>query len=112
MIEGMNGLIQMTAHTVLRAEAQGLIAAGLTLAVLCALLAILALLNGDRMKPHAAVVFATVALIGTVMVVVGARMPRQKVLYCCASGPVSLETVAVRYDIIQVDGKLLKLAER
>lgn len=42
----------------------------------------------------------------------GTRLPREKIIHACACGPVSLEQVAVRYDIIEVDGKELVLRVR
>lgn len=109
----MSGLIQMTVHTVTQPWARGLIVLGLIMAALCALLAICAGLSKEKEQwTRAMVLFAAIALAGVVMAIVGAKQPRRRILYCCASGPVSLEAVAVKYDIIEVDGKLLKLAER
>ncbi len=109
----MTGLIRMTTHDVVRGYAHALIVVGLIVAALCLLLALCAALSKEEAhKRRYVAVFVGIALAGTVMAIVGARQPRQRILYCCASGPVSLEAVATRYDIIQVDGKLLKLAER
>ena len=56
--------------------------------------------------------FAALAVAGAIVAGSGAGQPRQKLLYCCVSGPVSLEAVSAVYDIVGVDGKLLTLAER
>ena len=53
----------------------------------------------------AALLFAGVAYWGT-------RLPRQKVIHACVDGPVSLELIASRYDILKVDGKELTLRVR
>lgn len=113
MTEAMSGLIQMTAHMIVRPEAQTRIIVGLILAALCALLALCAALSKKQShKLRYVAIFVAIALLGVVVAVSGARQPRRKVLYCCASGPVSLEAVSAMYDIVGVDGKLLTLAER
>ena len=69
----------------------------------------------SRRKDHKrryVLAFAAFALLGVGMVIAGANAPREKVLQCCVSGPISLESVAARYDIRRVDGKLLVLVER
>lgn len=113
MNETMGGLIQMTAHTRVTARAQMMITSGCILAAVCVLLALCAALSKrqDHVQRYVAL-FLFFALAGAAMAVSGANLPRQKVLYCCASGPVSLEAIAAKYDIIEVDGKLLMLGER
>ena len=108
-----SGLIQMTVHDVAQGYAHALIVVGLIVAALGALLMLCAAAGKDKgSRLRWVLIFGAVALAGTVMAATGARQPRQRLLYCCASGPVSLEDVAVRYDIVEVDGKLLVLAER
>ena len=46
------------------------------------------------------------------LVIAGSSRPKVKQIRCCASGPVSLDLVAARYDIVSVDGKELVLRER
>lgn len=113
MTEQASGLIHMTAHMIRTADAARLMTAGLIIAAACAFLALCAMLSkkgGHKWRYVAA--FAGIALAGVVMAVSGARQPMRKVIYCCASGPVSLEQVAAKYDIIEVDGAFLKIAER
>ena len=113
MTEAMSGLIQMTAHTRVTARAQMMITSGCILAAVCVLLALGAALSKRQdNKPRYVALFLFFALASAAMAVSGAQLPRQKVLYCCASGPVSLEAVATVYDIVGVDGKMLTLAER
>lgn len=113
MTELSGGLIQMTAHMEVTAGALRLMIAGAIVAVLFAFLAICAAMS--RKKEHKrryVLAFAAFALLGVGMVIAGANAPREKVLQCCVSGPISLESVATRYDIRKVDGKLLVLVER
>lgn len=42
----------------------------------------------------------------------GNNMPRVQEIHACVNGPVSLETVSARYDIIKIDGKELTLRVR
>lgn len=113
MAELNGGLIHMTAHMVLTEGAGMLILAGILVAVLFGGAAIIgASSKGDKQKWRFVAVFAAIALAGVVMAVAGAKQPRRKVIYCCASGPINLETVATRYDIIEVDGAFIKIAER
>ena len=113
MTELTGGLIQMTAHLETTAAARGWMAAGAIVAALFAILAACAAMS--RMKEHKrryVLAFLAFALLGVGMLIGGARLPRVKVLYCCADGPISLESVSAVYDIRAVDGKLLVLAER
>lgn len=108
-----SGLIHMTAHTIRTADAQRLITAGIIIAAVCVFLALCAALSKkDAHKWHYVAAFLIIATVGAVMTISGARQPMQKVIYCCASGPVNLETVAATYDIIEVDGAFIKIAER
>lgn len=107
------GLIQMTAHMEVTAGARAMMAAGAVLAVLFALLTLAA--AASREKEHKwryVLIFAAFMAMGFGLIIAGGNAPREKIIQCCASGPVSLEQVAVRYDIREIDGKLLVLAER
>lgn len=107
------GLIQMNAHMERTAEAHGLILAGVIVATLFAFLTICAAMSRDKEhKRRYVLAFLGFALLGVALFIGGANQPREKIIKCCASGPVSLESVAARYDIREVDGKLLVLAER
>lgn len=113
MNELTGGLIQMTAHMERTAVASRLIAAGAIVAAVFGFLAVCAAMS--RMKEHKrryVLAFLAFALLGVALFIGGEKKPRVKVLYCCADGPVSLESIGTRYDIRTVDGKLLVLAER
>lgn len=111
--EMSGGLIQMTAHMVRTGEARGLIIAGGILAALFGFLAICAALSRRKeYKRRYVLAFLAFALLGATLLIVGANQPRRKVLYCCADGPVDLQMIATRYDLLAVDGKLIKMMER
>lgn len=113
MTEQASGLIHMTAHMIRTAGAQRLITAGIIIAAACAFLALCAALSRKREhKWRYVAAFVAIAAVGAVLTISGARQPRQKVIYCCAQGPVDLQTVAAVYDIVEVDGAFIKIAER
>lgn len=109
MGELTGGLIQMNCHMRATGAAVGMITIGFAVAVLFMLCGFTSW--GQGKKIGAAVLFA-VALAGAAVAVAGVYMPREKIVRACACGPVSLEQVAVRYDIIEVDGKELTLRVR
>lgn len=52
------------------------------------------------------------AVISAAVIAYGVNMPRVKEIHACVNGPLSLETVSARYDIIKIDGKELTLRVR
>lgn len=42
----------------------------------------------------------------------GYKIPRDKIIHACTDGPVSLEEIAVAYDILEIDGKEMTLRVR
>ena len=113
MNELTGGLIHMTAHMMVRPEAHGWMVAGAIVAALFAFLALCAAMSRkSEHKKRFVAAFMAFALAGCVMLYAGAKQPRRKVIYCCASGPISLEQVAAVYDILEVDGSLIVIAER
>ena len=113
MTELSGGLIQMTAHMEVTAGARGMMIAGAVVGVLFTWLTLAAAFSGKtEHKRRYVLAFAAFALLGFGLLIAGGNAPREKILQCCASGPISLEQVAVRYDIREIDGKLLVLVER
>ena len=103
----VGGLIQMNAKVVMSDTAQFMVVCG---AVFGALMLLAVAWAFDEKRRWwvwlvAALLFAGVAYWGT-------RLPRQKVIHACVDGPVSLELIASRYDILKVDGKELTLRVR
>lgn len=104
-----SGLIQMNVHMEVTGWAAGLIALGIAAAAACAIAVICMLMEKER---RLALLFAVIGLLGAALIVVGTRMPRDRIITACASGPVSIEQVAAVYDVIEVDGKMMRLRER
>lgn len=104
-----SGLIQMNVHMEVTQWAEALIVLGIFAAAVSFLIAISLMMNRER---RLALVFAAIGLLGVALIVVGARMPRDRIITACANGPVSIEQVAAVYDVIEVDGKMMRLRER
>ena len=104
-----SGLIQMNVHMEVTQWAEALIVLGIFAAAVSFLIALSLMMNRER---RLALVFAAIGLLGAALIVVGARMPRDRIITACANGPVSIEQVAAVYDVIEVDGKMMRLRER
>ena len=108
MGEMSGGLIEMNARMVMTDKAVTLLAVGIMLAVIFLIAGFMGWLEGKKCW--------WVCFVGVVafaaMAMAGYRMPRVKEIRACVSGPLSLEVVATRYDIVNVDGKELVLRER
>ena len=109
MGEMTGGLIQMNTHMVMTKGATTLIAIGV---IMACFFAIIACKLWVASKIKASLVFMGVAAIGILLIYAGTKQPRVKEIKSCVYGPVSLEQVAVVYDIVNVDGKELTLRER
>ena len=51
-------------------------------------------------------------VVGLGLLLFGLKIPKDKIISYCANGPVSIEQISVAYDIVEIDGKLIKLKER
>lgn len=101
-------LIQMNAKMVMSDNAVFMVLIG----VLCGALMLIAAVVCwcDAKKRWWAWLVAALLLAG--LAYWGTRLPREKIIHACVNGPISLETVAARYDIVKVDGKELTLRVR
>ena len=108
----IGGLIQMNAHMVISSTAHILMGFGSATAIVFAFVAFCTVIAAGKAKVRWTLFFLVLALMGAVAATVGAKMPREKIIAACADGPVSLEQVVAVYDIVEIDGKLLKLRER
>ncbi|MBP5710013.1 MAG: hypothetical protein J6W84_03445 [Bacteroidales bacterium] len=102
-------LIQMNAHMEMSAGASVLVVIGAIMVVGFSISAIV--YYGDCGWKFSVVLFI-LAAVGISLMVVGFNKPKEQIIHACANGPISLEQVAVKYDIISVDGKELTLRVR
>lgn len=118
MSELTGGLIQMNSHMVVTRDANTLIVGGMVMAVLFAMMLIIMATEkatdkaGAKRKRNRVVAMGVMVLVGVVLVIIGANQPRVKEIHACASGPLSLESVAAKYKIVNVDGSELVLREK
>ena len=109
MGELTGGLIEMNSRYVTGEMAMGMIWIGFTLAAIFFLIAVMTYIEHGWKK---ALVMLALAVGFAVVGGVALNKPKLKEIRCCVSGPISLESVAVKYDIVSVDGKELVLRER
>ena len=105
----------MNAHMELTSSAEGTIVIGIFAALVFGMLAFMEFSTTTPRTIKAwrwFCVFLALALISVGVVVAGTRMPREKIIHACVTGPVSLEQISTRYDIIKVDGSELTLRVR
>ena len=102
-------LIQMNAHMEMSGGASVLVIIG---AIMALAFSITAIVTYDDCGWKLSVVLCVLALVGISLMVVGFDKPKEQIIHACANGPISLEQVAVKYDIVDVDGKELTLRVR
>lgn len=106
----MSGLIEMNAHMIVTEEAGMLMGFGVVVAALAIALAFgVGVFTAHWRYTLLCLLFAAV---GVGMMIAGNRIPRVKQIKVCASGPVSIEQIATRYEVKDIDGKELTLWEK
>ena len=109
MKEIAGGLIEMNAHMIMPKSAITLMIIGGTLTFI-AVVACAGFIVDKNLR--CALGAVAVILIGCLIFYRGMITPRVKEIHACASGVVSLELIAARYQIVDVDGKELILREK
>ena len=102
-------LIQMNAHMVVTHAAKESIVIGLFCFIIFVLWTIVAIRSKSKLL---AILCAIIALSGAALFSYGVATPRAKEIKACANGPISLELISSRYDILKIDGKELTLRVR
>lgn len=108
MSEITGGLIQMNAHMIRPEKYEVIMAFGVVAAIIFAMLAIWMFADSKKL----AIGFAVFVMVSVAIVIIAANKPKVKEIHACADGAVSLEQIAARYEIVEVDGKELVLRER
>lgn len=104
-------MIEMNVHMQSREYADALILVGICLIIGTAVLFLLDLKESKRFR-IAMLGYLVSLVIGLGLWVYGVRIPKDKIISYCANGPVSIEQISVNYDIVEIDGKLIRLKER
>ena len=114
MSELTGGLIQMNAHMEVSRDASIIMFVGAIAIVVFGMFAV-ACWPKEKKKLKAWKMFAIwlcLAVISYGAVLYAASLPREKIVRACVSGPISLELISSRYDIVNIDGKELTLRVR
>ena len=109
MGELTGNLIEMNAKMVVTDTATVMIWVGILAAVGFLILFVYAAINNAS---YLAAVFFIMMAIGVIVGVRGAKMQRVKEIRYCANGPIAIETVAAKYDIVSINGKEITVRER
>lgn len=113
MNEAVSGLIQMNAKMVMQDWARGLMIFSAIIFWCVGIFLIASLFYEDKKWWRKKwFIFLVVLAILVSLFAIGVNAPREKIIKACASGPISMEQIAIRYDILKVDGKELTLKER
>ena len=114
MGEVAGGLIQMNLHMVMKSYAELMIVTGVLIAIFSGLFMFIIFADCGKLSVilRRVWVFMVMMILGIGLVIAGLKVPRVKEIKACASGPVSLEQIATRYQIMKVDGSELTLRVR
>ena len=104
-------MIEMNVHMVSRGYADAIILLGDILVILSCIFLIIDLIQSKRFKKQF-IPYIVTLLFGFAILFCGLKIPKDKIISYCANGPVSIEQISVNYDIVEIDGKLIKLKER
>lgn len=114
LTELTGSLIEMNAHMYVTSTANAFIVLGAFMAAFCGLLCIITLTDKKKDKNFLRdlVITLIMIIIGVVAVIHGTNLPREKHIFVCANGPISIEQISAVYDVVKIDGKMLELKER
>lgn len=106
-----SSMIEMNVHMQSRGYANALVLLGGILAILSFISFMIDLIQSKRFKKQLIPYIVTI-LLGAATLIYGLKIPKDKIISYCANGPVSIEQISVAYDIVEIDGKLIRLKER
>ena len=106
----VGNLIEMNVHMVKTKWGSNLTILGVVLLIL--VLSLWISLVKEERSWKSIIYFIIPIAISLVLIFIGVKDPRVKEIRLCANGPVSIEQLAVRYDIVKVDGKEIVVREK
>ena len=104
-------MIEMNVHMQRRGYADAFILLGGILVILGFIFFMIDLIQSKRFKKQL-IPYIVALLLGAATMFYGLNIPKDKIISYCANGPVSIEQISVAYDIVEIDGKLIRLKER
>ncbi len=113
MTELTGTLIEMNAHMVVTDYAMRRMVFGGAVAALFGVLMLVMLT--DRKKGNKVVrvgICACMMVLGVAILISGYGSSRVKEIRYCANGPIRIEDVVAKYDVVSIDGKMITVRER
>lgn len=104
-------MIELNVHMQSRGYANALAFLGVVFVVFSLIFFMVDLIQSKRFKKHL-IPYIIMLLLGAASMFYGLKIPKDKIISYCANGPVSIEQISAAYDIIEIDGKLIRLKER
>ena len=104
-------MIELNVHMQRCGYACAFVFLGAALAIISFILFMVDLIQSKRFKKYL-IPYIVTLLLGAATMVYGLKIPKDKIISYCANGPVSIEQISAAYDIIEIDGKLIRLKER
>ena len=113
MTDVAGALIEMNAHMVVTDGALRAMIFGGAVIVIFALLLLITVLDKDNAdKAVRAGICAFFVALGIAVLITGNNMARVKEIRFCANGPIQIEQVAAKYEIVKIDGKMITVREK
>jgi NADH:ubiquinone oxidoreductase subunit 6 (subunit J) len=104
-------MIEMNVHMQSCGHARVFVFLGAILMILSFILFMIDLIQSKRFKKQL-IPYIVTLLLGAATMLYGLKIPKDRIISYCANGPVSIEQISAAYDIIEIDGKLIRLKER
>lgn len=104
-------MIEMNVHMVSRESADAFVLLGGILVILGFIFFMIDLIQSKKFKKQL-IPYIVALLLGAATMFYGLKIPKDKIISYCANGPVSIEQISIAYDIVEIDGKLIRLKER
>jgi NADH:ubiquinone oxidoreductase subunit 6 (subunit J) len=104
-------MIELNVHMQSRGYADVFVILGAVLTIVSFTFFMIDLIQSKRFKKQL-IPYIVTLLLGAATMVYGLKIPKDKIISYCANGPVSIEQISAAYDIIEIDGKLIRLKER
>ena len=106
-----DSMIELNIHMQRRGYADALIALGGILLLLSIIFFMLDFAALGKIVRYL-IPYIVTMILGLAILLFGLRIPKDKIISYCANKPVSIGQISAAYDILEIDGKLIKLKER
>lgn len=104
-------MIELNVHMQTQKYADALMFIGIALGFITVVLFLIDLITSKKLTAGF-LWYLLLIVISVTLFSFGFKAPRDKIISYCANGPVSIEQISTAYDIVEIDGKLIRLKER